>query len=343
MSRRLDSYGRNTYSQFGEDGVISHLLDVIGIEHRVCVEFGAADGISCSNTARLWRDQEWKALLVEPAHDRYEELEGNAGPFDTICRRAFVTPTGPTSIAALLAQHDIDGIDVMSVDVDGDDFLIVEALECRPRILAVEFNPTIPPHLDIHPRTLGSTLGSSALALVRLGESMGYRFVGATYCNVFFVDQPIAEPFTGHNAFAGYETDLTVLFPPTGYTYAVTDFYGRVMLAGEPMPWQPTVPYVSTDALDASGTLTPVTQNPQEIRRGFESLWGPAAWIPAAGLNPENLTRALGSRPQLVCVDLTQVPDLEAQEWSWLWGIDSDDGYDRMLAGRVLGLVPRPT
>lgn len=330
----VDHYA-DTYSQFGEDGMIAHLLDVIGVEHRVAVEFGASDGISCSNTARLWRDQGWKALLIEPDHQRFEELEGNAGPFDTICRRALVTPTGPVSIDALLAEHDIDGVDYMSIDIDGDDYWIFEAMTARPRIVSIEFNPTIPPHLSVRPGYLGQTIGSSAKALVDLAAERGYRFVGASYCNVFLVDQAEAA-----GRFDRYETNLERLFEPFRYTYAVTDFEGRITLLGQPMPWQPTVPFV--EPIGTSAVMTHVTTNPQEIRRGFESKWGPALWLPAAGLNEETFGRYLADGPQLICVDITQIRHVMNDEpYQWIWSLSKTAGYRTMIAGPVLALVHR--
>lgn len=328
---RLTDYAGDVYSQFGEDGVVAHLLDTIGVEHRVVVEFGAADGISCSNSARLWRDEGWKAFLVEADHERYEQLEGNAGPFDTICRRAFITPTGPMSIASLLAEHDIDGVDYMSIDIDGDDIYVFENLAIRPRIVSVEFNPTIPPHISLR-QARGQSMGASAKALVEAAHVKNYRFVGATYCNVFLVDDREAHPFDG------YETDLTVLFEPYRYTYAITDFTGRVDLVGQPMPWQPTVPYVGQVETDA--TLTHVTNNPQEIRRGFESIWGPALWLPSEALNPETFGRYLGGRPQLLCVDITQIADIEDEQWAWLHELVRHAQYKPLRAGPVLGLIP---
>lgn len=328
----IDMYGdQNVYSQFGEEAVLRRILDLIGVRSKVCVEFGAADGLSCSNTARLWRDEGWKALLIEPDHERYEQLEGNAGPFDTICRRAFVTPSGPLSIAALLAQHELHDVDVLSLDVDGDDLLIFAALSCRPRVICVEFNPTIPPHLDVRPTALGQTMGASALALVRAGESVGYRFIGATYCNAVFVVEEEAGPFEN------YETDLGALFPREQYTYAITDFQGRVVLVGEAMPWQPKVPYVRPFACERP--VTHVSTNPQELRRGFESIWGPAAWVPAAALSPGNLNDVLAGRPQLVCVDLTMVPVLNEVEW--IREAATGAGYHVLQSDRVMGLISK--
>lgn len=335
MKERLDRFVANVYSQFGEDGCIAHILDRIGPGDRVAVEFGAGDGLSCSNTAALWRDKEWRGFLVESDAVRYEQLEGNARLFNTICRRAFVQPEGAFSISSLLAEHGITDVDVMSIDIDGDDYFILDKLAVRPRLVVVEFNPTVPPHVELRQDEPGGTFGASMLALIRLGEARGFRFVGATYCNVFLVRADYAKPFNG------YERNPEVLFPASRYTYAVTDFAGRVVLAGEPLPWAAREPYVRP--LAASVSLTPATDSAQQMRRGFEALWGPALWTlltafvaPTIEESIDKLAAYLSGRPHLVCIDLTNdQPDAE----SWLVEAAETFGYKSVLAGRVLGLI----
>jgi len=326
---KLSDYASDVTSQFGENGVTSHLLDVIGERHRVCVEFGAGDGLSCSNTAHLWRDQGWKALLVEPDANRYEQLVANTAGYDVITKRAFVTPTGPNSITAMLGEEGISGVDFLSLDVDGDDRQILEALECRPRIICAETNPTVPPHLEIYQTTLGDTFGASLLAMIRTAAKKNYTFVGATYCNAFFVVAEEAEPF------ADYETDPAVLFGPGNFTYMVTDFYGRTTLCGQALPWEAKEPYVMP--LECSAYLAPVCDDPAYIRLGFERQWGPARWFTAATMSRAELTAVLlEERPPLVCIDLT-AGSLNPLDWMWI-GAEAPH-YRASLIGRVLGLV----
>lgn len=335
LEAALASGASDHHSQFHEAAVLTLILDQIGVEDHVGVEFGAGDGLSCSNTAHLWRDQGWRCLLVEPDADRYEALEGNAGPFDTILRRAFIKPTGPLSIGTLLEDHGLDSVDYMSIDVDGDDYFILRALTCRPRVISIEFNPTIPPHLDVRQARPGAALGSSLLSIVRLGERLGYRFVGATYCNAFLVDEPLAGPFLS------YEADPLRLFPPSSYTYAITDFAGRVVLVGEPMPWGPTVPFIQP--LEAATTVTQVTDNPQHLRRGFEDVWGAALLLPANVVTSDNLGGYLAGGQQLICVDFTNTPDFTPAYCDWIARAARTAGYTPMLNGRILGLIKRGT
>lgn len=325
---RLDSHKSDINTQFGEDGCIAHIFDRIGIKSRVCVEFGAGDGESCSNTARLWRDQGWRAVLVEPDAERYKDLEANSRLFDTICRNAFVTPTGPGAIHKVLEEEGIAEVDFMSIDIDGDDFFILQHLEVRPRVIAIEFNPTIPPHIEMRQRETGGTFGASLLAIVRLGGGMNYRFVGATYCNAFLVDEADAAPFNG------YETNPEVLFPPNLFTYAVTDYAGRAVLCGQPLPWTAKEPYV--EPLAASTNVMAITDSAQQLRRGFESLWGPAVWLSPNGLSAEKLALILTRDPPLVCIDVTTASPTTIDMFE-ARGVFA--GYRILLVGQILGLI----
>lgn len=325
---RLDDHAADVHSQFGEDGCIAHIFKTIGVRSRLCVDFGAGDGLSCSNTASLWRDQGWKAVLVEPDAGRFDDLEGNASPFDTIRRRDFVTPSGPSSIAAILAAERLPDVDFMSIDVDGPDYHILRDLACRPRVICIEFNPTVPPHISAHQPDVEGTFGASLLALIQLAGTLEYTFVGATYCNAFFVVAEEATPF------AEYETDPGQLFDPGQYTYVATDFAGRVVHLGQVLPWAPTVPYVRP--VEASVYVQPPTNDALLIRRGFESVWGPARLLAPSGLTPSHLVAILDAAPPIVCVDLTSAdPELAA----WIIDEATRHSYEPLLVGRVLGLI----
>lgn len=329
---KLTDYASNTYSQFGEDGCIAHIFEKIEPHHKpIAVEFGAGDGIDCSNTARLWRENGWFAYLIEPEPARFELLEGNAGPFDTRTRRGFVTPAGTDSISEMLGWDGIDYVDFMSIDVDGDDYFILEALTIRPTVICIEFNPTIPPHIEARQERPGGTLGASLLSLVRAGERLGYRFVGATYCNAFLVIESEAA------AFEGYETDPARFSQPGDYTYAVTDFNGRLVLVGQAMPWMPTDPYVLP--VVSSAYVTAPTTTAQTIRRGFEALWGPVRWMTLSGVNALSLGEILDKSRQPVCIDLTNQPNLD--DIGWVWMVADQRDYSAVLNGRVLGLNHR--
>jgi hypothetical protein len=226
--KKLSDYARNEYSQFGEDGIIEQIFKILGISSKVCVEFGAWDGFYLSNTANLWTNG-WKAILIEADKTKYKELVKNVKEYNCRCINAFVGYEGSNTLENILKRQGIsDDIDLLSIDVDGDDYYILESLEgLQPRLIVCEFNPTIPSHMELIPEK-GNYFGCSALSLVKLAETKGYRLVAVSDGNCFFVR---VEDF---HKFAAYETNLESIMTKKHLTYLITGFDGDYILSKKP-------------------------------------------------------------------------------------------------------------
>jgi hypothetical protein len=58
----------------------------------------------------------------------------------------------------------------------------------RPKVICIEFNPTIPNAVDfVQARDFAVKQGSSARAIVRLAKEKSYSLVATTHCNLIFV------------------------------------------------------------------------------------------------------------------------------------------------------------
>ncbi len=79
--------------------------------------------------------------------------------------------------------------DVLSIDIDGADYFIWESLEnFKPRIVVIEFNPTVPNDvIFVQAKNMDVNQGASLLALVMLGKKKGYELLCVTVCNAIFV------------------------------------------------------------------------------------------------------------------------------------------------------------
>lgn len=195
----------SSFSQNGEDGVLLYILSLIGMGSRRCVEICAADGIQC-NSANLIINHGFSALLIDGRERKVKE--GRA--FYAECPETSYRP--PTlvhtwvkrdSIAALVGEHGFAGeIDVLTLDLDGVDFWIWEALECvKPRVVVVEYHggwwpedAVSVPYADDFQR--GDRYGGASLAaFVGLARRRGYRLVGAErrQLNAFFVAKGLGE------------------------------------------------------------------------------------------------------------------------------------------------------
>lgn len=212
----LLSCAKNVYSQFGEDGIISKLFDCIGRkEKQLCIEFGATDGFWYSNTAHLWStNRDWKAVLIESNPQHIPALTRNTDPHKNclpIHRKVKFEKDDPNTLNNILRDHAIvipnDGlIDLLSIDVDGDDCYIFQSLKrdgLKARIVIVEHNPTFPYWMDIA-QTAGRHAGCSVAALTRIAKDDGYRLVCVTDSNCIFLHET-----SDYEAVAKmYETDV---------------------------------------------------------------------------------------------------------------------------------------
>jgi hypothetical protein len=222
----IAEFAHNVTSQFGEDGIIAEIFRRIGTVHPSCVEFGAWDGKHLSNTWSLWHEQGWRAVLIEGHPERHAALARSLADFPQVrALCAYVQPEGENGLDSLLAncglEHDFD---LLSIDVDGDDYHIWRGLnQFRPRVVVIEYNPTIPPDLELVQHK-GGYFGASARALVLLASAKGYRLACCTQTNCFFVDAVcwdmlgIAQP------------TLEDVFQRDNLTYVINSYDGKTYL-----------------------------------------------------------------------------------------------------------------
>lgn len=194
--KRLDAWRSNTTSQCGEDGLIAHLLTLFPGTPKTCLEVGAGNGISLSNTNTLWSKLGWKALLIEANDKRFAGLLANTAGFpDVVIEKAMITPRGDRSLDGIAKRHNFPReIGVMSLDIDSNDLEIFENIEWLvPDIVIIEFNHEIPP--DIAYRDLPGDLyfRHSAKAVEIVARARGYRVVACSGPNAILVREALID------------------------------------------------------------------------------------------------------------------------------------------------------
>ncbi len=214
----LRDVGFTAYSQGDEDGILLYLFALLGEETRRSVEIAAGDGIEC-NTANLILNHRWQGLLV----DASEKLVERGRAFYASHRLSYVRPptllhatVTPENVNELVAGAGLSGpIDLLSLDVDGHDYWLLDALEaCTPRVVVLECRADLGPELavtlpvDAQPDVPGHFYGASLRAFVELGERKGLRLVGtgAYGYNAFFVRETLGRdvlPTVGVDACVG--------------------------------------------------------------------------------------------------------------------------------------------
>jgi hypothetical protein len=211
----LLAHRHNTFSQFGEDGIIETIFSAIGETTRWCCEFGAWDGLHHSNTRRLV-DAGWNAVLIEGDPDKFVELrQNNASNPRVIPVRAMVD-SKRNRLESILADAGAPELDLLVIDIDGPDYEVFESLQIQPRVICVE----IVPHHDPQSRTpvprevAAKTIGQPFGLFYDTALKRGYRLV-SYYVNAFFVREDTAGSLPSLTLVEAYEEFLAAL-PESG-------------------------------------------------------------------------------------------------------------------------------
>ncbi len=222
----FEQWKQNWYSQNGEDGIISEITRRLGVDNGYFVEFGAWDGKHLSNCARL-AELGWAGCFIEGDATRHLDLIRNYSDKPQISAiHAMVGTEGENALSAIL-----DGVGaprnltVLSIDIDGNDYYVWEALEgYKPNLCIIEFNPTVPSNVIFVQSKGPLHQGCSLAALCELGKEKGYSLVATTELNGFFVPTELCQQhlipiYSAHEAkdrsyeaylFHGYDGSMTV-------------------------------------------------------------------------------------------------------------------------------------
>jgi hypothetical protein len=188
------------YSQWGEDGLIQHLIHEVPVTRRVFVEFGVEDYTE-ANTRFLLVNDNWSGLVMDASGENVRRIREDALSWqhDLKAAQAFITRE---NINGLLSQQGLSGdIGLLSIDIDGNDYWVWEAITAvSPAIVVIEYNArfgaeravTVPYDAGFERAKAHHSMiyyGASLAALWRLGRRKGYALVGCNSAgnNAFFV------------------------------------------------------------------------------------------------------------------------------------------------------------
>ncbi|MEE2673945.1 MAG: hypothetical protein VX466_09125 [Myxococcota bacterium] len=200
----LRVHERTVYSQFGEDGVIEKLFEIIEPTSRYCVEFGAHDGMTGSNVRNLLMNEGWSGLQIEGNEKRAENLAKNYAAYPQA--KTLQAWVWPGNIEILFEEAGVPrDLDLLVIDIDSNDYYVWRAIrDYRPKVVLIEANFFFPPPqkmvIDYHPMNYwdGSHyLGASPQSLYDLAKKKGYELVHHMSWgpNLFFVDRKYYDRF----------------------------------------------------------------------------------------------------------------------------------------------------
>lgn len=177
------------FSQHGEDGAIAEILRRVDWRSESFVEIGV-ESYEEANTRFLLTTRNWRGLLVEADAAQADHIRRSPWFWrhDLTVLQEWVTPE---NVDALVRDAGFGGeLGLLSIDVDGVDWWLWNALECaRPAVVIIEYNwrfgadaaVTVPCDPTFDRRRAHHSLcyyGASLEALCRLGRRKGYVLVG---------------------------------------------------------------------------------------------------------------------------------------------------------------------
>jgi hypothetical protein len=227
----LSGAKRNVTSQCGEDGIVEKIFETLGVADPWCVEFGAWDGKTFSNTWNLINNGGWSAVLIEADAAKSTELE------QAYAANSKVTPLnrlvgfeGDSRLDSILEGTPIpENFDFLCIDIDGNDYHVWQAVKrFRPRIVAIEFNPSMPNDvIFIQDKNHEINQGCSLRALIELGKTKGYELISTTEWNAFFAQDELFPQFNID------ENSIDKIHDPRPFETKLVQLYdGTLLVAG---------------------------------------------------------------------------------------------------------------
>lgn len=199
--------GFKVFSQFEEDGKLLFIFSVIGMGSKTFVDLGSHDGVN-SNCANLALHFGWRGLFVDGDQKviergrRFYSKYPDPWCYKPVFLHSFITAGNVNNI---IKKQNISGeIDLLSIDIDGNDYWIWKALEViQPKVVVIESqvafghqNAVVPYNEELSQDVRENNLyGASNSAMSDLARSKGYRLVGSNQYgnNLFFIKNGIAE------------------------------------------------------------------------------------------------------------------------------------------------------
>ena len=185
-------------SQNQEDGILWSLFQQIGTTTKPVGELGS--GATGGNAAMLAGEFGWTGLLVEGDQGKVEYAGRRFPRAKAVC--AWITPE---TVNDLLERNGFAGeVDLLSVDVDGVDYWVWQAITvCSARLVMLEYNSmfgpdravTVPYDPKFNRRDHRFCYyGASLSAMTQLSATKGYRLVAVepTGVNAFFLRNDVA-------------------------------------------------------------------------------------------------------------------------------------------------------
>jgi hypothetical protein len=226
----LNTFGKKCYSQTDEDGITLEILRRIDcLKNGTYGEYGVGNGTG--NNTLVLAALGWRGFWVGGETLLPNINQGRGNKFCYV--KDWITLDNIVKITSrCLQQIERDTIDVISIDLDGNDIHLIRALLAtglRPKLFIAEYNAKFPPPIEFeivydskHIWDGDDYFGASLTSLNTLFNKYNYRLIccnSHTGSNAFFIDQKFS------HSFDDVPMDLNELF--VGPRYVLYKQYGH--------------------------------------------------------------------------------------------------------------------
>tara|TARA_B100001248_G_scaffold257151_1_gene239209 strand:+ start:2802 stop:3692 length:891 start_codon:yes stop_codon:yes gene_type:complete len=201
---KIQDYEFQTFSQFGDDGIISYLIDNLKLKNNKFIEFGV-ENYEEANTRFLLECFNWKGLIIDSNIDyiNYIKKQNYYWRNNLEVIHSFITKE---NINLIIKNCNFSSdIGVLSIDIDGNDYWVWENINSvDPSIVIIEYNArfgdelsvTIPYEKNFNRENKGRSniyYGASLKALFKLANKKNYSLIctNSNGNNAYFVKNNI--------------------------------------------------------------------------------------------------------------------------------------------------------
>jgi len=196
------------FSQFGEDGIINYLCEILNISKPRVLEIGVEDFQECNSHFLAYsRNASIVAIDRYPLHEDFLS-NSNLRWKNTV--EGWTIDVNPNNINEVYkkAEAFLGSIDIFSLDIDGIDFWVFKNLDIlNAKVLILEYNALFGhaksvsvPFEENFDRTKkhfsNKYYGCSLMSLVNEAHKKGYEFIGSNRAcnNAFFIKRNLVAP-----------------------------------------------------------------------------------------------------------------------------------------------------
>lgn len=188
-------------SQYGETGVVDSIFKQLNITPKYGVEFGAGAVHPTHGSANIrWFNDKYNMECLYFETNENKILLSEEKYKDQIKVEAITA----SNVNKIFSKYNVPkDLDIVVIDIDGQDYYVWEALNYNPKVMVIEFNPSLPyteskvMHYDENHYKWRNTecayYGASISALKKLGLKKGYSLVYKTNRNLIFTHKSLVD------------------------------------------------------------------------------------------------------------------------------------------------------